>query len=688
MSTPDRRQFLIAAAASVGASLVITGPAGAATNVRGIARDRFPEGVASADPQPDNVLLWTRCPPRTGRAADLQVEVSEYDDFRTVIARDQVTPLTEADWTCRVLVGGLKPSTTYWYRFIDADGYASRTGRTFTAPNERDTAPVRFAFVSCQNINIGHATPLRRMLVEDMARPEAEQLQFVLHLGDFIYEMIWSPADQPQVQGRTVNEIGPLPTGRRVGTIQVPTTIEDYRHVYRAYLADRDIQDARARWPFICIWDNHEFSNRCFQSQINYDDPVPAQSLKVAANQAWFEYIPARVTGTTDGLRRFLPPEVSDTPLVDIDDHGLSHEPNNLAAINSLSVYRALRWGANVELILTDNRSFKSQSVAEQDIAAPFMPRGFPWYAPQDVIEVLDAGRDYPGGAPDTLTYNGEAVPNPARDKPAGSILGQRQKQWFKERLAGSTARWKLWGNSFGMLHRRTDFQNLPDGFEPKWPSAGYALSGTDDWCGYPAERRELLNFAKDQGVTNLVSLVGDRHAFFAGYLSPDLPPQDYAPVAVEFVVGSISTPSVFQAAEAALPLDRPLSPFYLARKNGEGPVLPAMNMAVRYGVESCREYARSGDIEAAKSVRNPDVAPHLAFADQGGHGFAILTATPDDLRVEFIGTVRPDHPATTPDGIEVSYRIAHRVAPWAKGKQPRLEHLGTEGHADLVTDL
>src|SRR5690606_8956475 len=123
--------------------------------------------------------------------------------------------------------------------------------------------------------------------------------------------------------------------------------------------------------------------------------------LKVAANQAWFEYIPARVTGTTDGLRRFLPPEVSDTPLVDIDDHGLSHEPNNLAAINSLSVYRALRWGANVELILTDNRSFKSQSVAEQDIAAPFMPRGFPWYAPQDVIEVLDAGRDYPGGAPD-----------------------------------------------------------------------------------------------------------------------------------------------------------------------------------------------------------------------------------------------------------------------------------------------
>lgn len=663
------------------------GPAVALAGVRGIARDRFPQGVASADPQPDNVLLWTRCPPQPGRADRLRVDVSEYDDFRTVIASEYVTPLAQADWTCRVLVGGLQPGRSYWYRFVDSDGYASRTGRTFTAPDPSSHQPVHFAFVSCQNINIGHATPLRRMIVEDMARPATEQLQFVLHLGDFIYEMIWSPEDIATVQGRQVREIGPLPTGRRVGPIQVPTSVEDYRHVYRAYLADHDIQDARARWPFICIWDNHEFANRCFQSQVNYDGPAPAQSLKVAANQAWFEYIPARVLGTTDGLRRFLPPTVTDTPLTDFDDHGLSHEPNNLAAINSLTVYRALRWGANVELILTDNRSFRSRPIADDPMAAPFMTRSFPWYAPQDAIEVLDAGRDHPGGAPETLTLNGEAVANPARAKPAGTILGQRQKLWFKERLVSSTARWKLWGNSFGMLHRRTDLQNLPADFQPAWPSPGYGLSGSDDWCGYPAERRELLTFAKAQGVTNLVSLVGDRHAFFAGYLSPDLPPRDYEPVAVEFVVGSISTPSVFQAAESAIPMDRSITPLYLAKK-GDGPVLPAINLATRYGVQSCLEYARTGDIEKAKEVRNPDVAPHLVFSDQGGHGFGILTATPDDLTVEFVGTVRPEQPATTPEGIEVSYRITHRVESWTKGRQPRLEHLGTQGHADLVTDL
>ena len=666
----------------------MAGPAAAIAGVRGVSRERFPEGVASADPQTDNVLLWTRCPPWPDRADSLRVEVSEFDDFRTVITRETVIPLVEADWTCRVLVGGLKAGRQYWYRFVDNDGYASRTGRTFTAPDTTDVSPVRFAFVSCQNINIGHATPLRRMIVEDMARPPEEQLQFVLHLGDFIYEMIWSPVDQPKVQGRDVNEIGPLPTGRRVGTIQVPTTVEDYRHVYRAYLADRDIQDARARWPFICIWDNHEFANRCFQSQINYDGPAPAQSLKVAANQAWFEYIPARVIGSTDALRRFLPPAVNNTPLDDFDDHGLSREPNNLAAINSLTVYRTLRWGANIELILTDNRSFKSRAAAEQPTAAAFLPRNFPWYAPQEVVEVLDAGRAYPDGAPETLVYDGTSHPNPHKDMAPGSILGQRQKQWFKERLVSSTARWKLWGNSFGMLHRRTDMQNLPDGFEPKWPSAGYALSGTDDWCGYPAERRELLNFAKSQGVTNLVSLVGDRHAFFTGYLSADIPPRGYDPVAVEFVVGSISTPSVFQAAEAVLPLDRPLSPLYLVKQNGQGAVLPAMNMAVRHGVKACLEYARSGDIDAAKALSNPQLAPHLVFADQGGHGFAIVTATSDDLTVDFIGTARPDKPSTTPEGIAVAYRISHRVKAWTRGQQPHLEHIGTEGHAELVTNL
>ncbi|MEN5230204.1 alkaline phosphatase D family protein [Brevundimonas naejangsanensis] len=689
MTIADRREFLAAAAASFGAALVLAGPVRAGSRAVRPAPERFPQGVASGDPQPDSIILWTRRPPRADHdLGALTVETAEDEGFRRVVARAAVTPVEAADWTCRALVAGLKPGRTYWYRFIDADGGASRTGRTFTAPAETDAAPARFAFVSCQNVNLGYATPYRRMIAEDAARPEAERLRFVLHLGDFIYEMIWSPKDQPTLQGRSVREIGPLPTGARVGAIQVPTTVADYRHVYQAYLADPDIQDARALWPFICVWDNHEFSNRCWQSQINYDGSRPAQSLKAAANQAWFEYIPARVRGATQGLERFLPPAVQDAPLTDFDADGLSHQADNQAAINSLLINRALRWGANVELILTDNRSFRSQAAAERADAAPFAVSGFPWYADQTAIEILDAGRAMPGGAPETIRFNAQDLPNPRRDHPPGSMLGARQKLWLKERLTHSTARWKLWGNSVGMLHRRTDWQNLPEDINAVWPTEGYGLYGTDDWCGYPAERRELLNFLEAQGVTNVAALAGDRHSFFAGLLSPDLPPGDYRPTAAEFVVGSISTPSSFEAAEAVLPLDRPLSPAYLHRPADGGAVQPAMNLAIRHGVRACYALKASGRIEEALAASNPHVAPHLAFADLGGHGYALVVADHDALEVEFVATPRPVHPPQGPEGIPLAYRATHRLSAWSPGEQPRLERVRQDGVAPLILDI
>lgn len=689
MSASDRREFL-AAAASLGAVLAIAGPAVAGSRPVRPAPDRFPQGVASGDPRPDSVILWTRRPPVAGGVEGaLTVETAEDEGFRRLVARASVTPEVAADWTCRVLVAGLKPGRAYWYRFIDADGAASRTGRTFTAPAETDAAPARFAFVSCQNVNLGYATPYRRMIVEDAALPKAERIRFVLHLGDFIYEMIWSPQDQPTMQGRVVREIGPLPTGARVGALQVPTTVADYRHVYQAYLADPDIQDARALWPFICVWDNHEFSNRCWQSQINYDGSRPAQNLKLAANQAWFEYIPARVSGATLRLERFLAPTVSDAPLDAVDADGLSHEPGNLAAINSLKIARSLRWGANIELILTDNRSFRAQAVAESEAAAPFAVRGFPWFAAQDVIDVLDAGRTWAQGAPPaTLRFDGKDAPNPRRDATPGSMLGAEQKRWFKERLRTSTARWKLWGNSVGMLHRRTDFQNLPDEVAADWPSEGYGLYGTDDWCGFPTERRELLDFIRDAGVTNIATLVGDRHSFFAGLLAPELPPGDFAPVAAEFVVGSISTPSSFEAAEAALPLDRPLSPVYLHRPTEAAPVQPAMNLAIRHGVKACYALKATGRIEDALAATNPDVAPHLAFADMGGHGFAVVTATDEALDVEFVATPRPTRSTEGEAGIPLAYRVAHRLPAWTTGETPRLERTRQAGRAPLILDL
>ncbi|MBK6838975.1 MAG: alkaline phosphatase D family protein [Bacteroidetes bacterium] len=93
----------------------------------------------------------------------------------------------------------LKPNREYWYRFIDEHGFASRIGRTMTAPEESSDAPVRFTFVSCQCPNEGAMNAYRKMIFEDEARSRDQQLNFVLHLGDFIYEVTWYAEDNQTV---------------------------------------------------------------------------------------------------------------------------------------------------------------------------------------------------------------------------------------------------------------------------------------------------------------------------------------------------------------------------------------------------------------------------------------------------------------------------------------------------------
>jgi alkaline phosphatase D len=187
------------------------------------------------------------------------------------------------------------------------------------------------------------------MIFEDERTPVQEQLQFVLHLGDFIYEIVWYPEDRPQgMYDRRIRDIVRYQTGEKIRDFHIPTTVDDYRSVYRAYLHDPDLQDARARWPFVNMWDNHEFSWLGWQSLQKFEGVTrPAQTRKVAANQAFFEFQPARMARPgSDSLDSFHPPQVADAPVTAFDDHGLGKERNNLLAINSLKGYRALRWGA------------------------------------------------------------------------------------------------------------------------------------------------------------------------------------------------------------------------------------------------------------------------------------------------------------------------------------------------------
>lgn len=536
-----RRSFLKTAAA-LGASLAWAGAARGSEVRWRERREFYPQGVASGDPDAHSVILWTRRPFAGGARHVLHIEVAEDEAFRRVVAQAEAPVSDAADWTTRVLIGGLQPARVYWYRFTDAEGNGSRVGRTITAPAPDDPRPVNFAFVSCQDINEGKLNGYRRMIHEDERAPAAEQLGFVLHLGDFIYEVVQYPEEVKTRYGRTIYEVARIKDGHKVGNFHIPLTLEGYRAIYQGYLADPDLQDARARWPFVATWDNHEFSWMGWQSVLKAGRfERPGQSIKVAANQAWFEYLPARVAAPSGNLERFDPPAVQDVPLTDFDDDGLSHEPNNLTAINSLKIYRTLRYGRHLDLIVTDERSYQSKNPFSDPSLGQLGGEEFTGMFPESGFKILDGGRAYAGGHPPAeIRFNAASVPNPQRHAPPQTLLGAEQKAWFKDQLTRSTATWKIWGSSLGAIDKRVDPQNLPAGLTKEaWPAdGGFASLGGSDYGTAYVERAEIYGLIRDAGITGFAIVAGDRHSFWAGYAAADLPPGQFEPVGLSFIGG------------------------------------------------------------------------------------------------------------------------------------------------------
>ena len=685
----SRREFM-AMASAMGAAAV-WGHSNAASRVDWRERrDLYAEGVASGDPTSNSVLLWTRRPFEDGRnRVALTVEVAEDQAFRRVIASSAATVSAASDWTCRVLVGGLKPSRVYWYRFTDDKGFGSRIGRTITAPDERDPRPVKFAFVSCQNVNQGAQNAFRRMIYEDERAAPADRLGFVLHLGDFIYEIVWYPEDRPQgMYDRRLRDIVRFKSGEKISDFHIPTTLEDYRAVYRAYLHDPDLQDARARWPFVAMWDNHEFSWRGWQSIQEFDGQLrPAQTCKVAANQAWFEYQPARVARPGgQSLDYFDPPKVVDAPIERFDDHGLGQEPNNLAAINSLNAYRAMRWGRNVDLIITDQHSYRSQEPTDNPQASRFSSQDFPNMFPQEVMEILDAGRSYAGGHPPaTIRFGDLEISNFRKDQAPQTILGVAQKEWFLNRLRRSRATWKIWGNSLGTLDWRVDPQNLPPGLTKPWPGSGYAGFGGGDHSAAYSERAEIYDLVRDEGITGFATVSGDRHSFWAGLAAKALPPKAFEPIGIAFITGSVSAPGLVEANEHRFPKNHPLRALFLCdQPDGKKP-LPTVNMLLHHGVRSCLEYDKSRDSKKARSLSNPNLSPHLAFVDMGGHGYTTVRVSARFFEAEFVCIPRPLERSNRRDGGPLRYRVVHRARLWRKGERIRLEQRIIEGDPGLA---
>lgn len=325
-ATPSRRTVVRAAAATAVAAPVL-----AATVSPAVAVEQTPaflHGTASGDPLPDGVLLWTRVTPGadalpgSGRGADTAVvwEVAEDRNFTRVVARGSTTSRAASDHTVKVDVRGLRPATTYWYRFT-AGTAVSPTGRTRTAPApDAATSGVRFGVVSCANWEAGWFSAYRHLA----ARAD---LDAVLHLGDYIYEYASGsyPADKYVV--------------RRHEPRHEIVTLADYRLRHATYKTDADLQALHAAHPVIAIWDDHEFANDTWSGGAENHTPGAEgewAARVAAAKQAYFEWMPVRAS--TEG-----------------------------------TVYRRLRFGRLADLHLLDLRSFRSQqsSVGDGDVDDP-----------------------------------------------------------------------------------------------------------------------------------------------------------------------------------------------------------------------------------------------------------------------------------------------------------------------------
>jgi len=231
----------------------------------GMARDciPFPHGVASGDPLPESVLLWTRIAVDDTATEMVPVnwEVASDPAFENIVQVGRVTAPRVDDFTVHVEVGGLSPHTTYYYRFIDRSGESSAIGRTRTAPRGAHDH-LRFAVASCSSIYSGYFNAYRRIA-------ERSDLDLTIHLGDYLYDFV-DQDEQIRIPTPYPSEPGDLDGWRA-------------RHAY--YLADPDLRRARAMHPWMMIWDNHDVEA---SAAPHYNGGV----------QAFREWNPIRVTAS------------------------------------------------------------------------------------------------------------------------------------------------------------------------------------------------------------------------------------------------------------------------------------------------------------------------------------------------------------------------------------------------------
>jgi alkaline phosphatase D len=278
----------------------------------------FLHGVASGDPLPDGILLWTRVTPTpeatpgSGLGPDTEVSwmVARDKALTDIVTKGSTTATAACDHTVKADIRGLEPATDYWFRF-SAGGTDSPAARTRTAPAATaSVSRLRFGVVSCANWEGGYFSSYRHLAARG-------DLDAWLHLGDYIYEY---GTGEYGTRGTVVRQTAP--------THEI-LTLADYRVRHGKYKTDPDLQALHTKAPVIAIWDDHEIANDAWSGGAeNHTEGAEGTwaARREAAKQAYFEWMPVRpaIAGTT---------------------------------------YRRLRFGKLADLSLLDLRSFRSQQV-------------------------------------------------------------------------------------------------------------------------------------------------------------------------------------------------------------------------------------------------------------------------------------------------------------------------------------
>ena len=309
------RRTLLKTGGSFAAGMTLAGLASRSAFAQGslLVDDPFTLGVASGDPGPTGVVLWTRLVPdplvpgggMPQEPFEVRYELSQDEDFHAIVRKGSTVALPDEAHSARVEISGLGPEHEYFYRF-KAGNWISPVGRTRTRPNGNSMVrSLTFAFVSCQNFAEGYFTPYEEVAAD-------ADIETVIHLGDYIYE------------GKNTTLRTHLPN------IEI-RSLDDYRIRHGQYKTDPALQRAHAAHPWLVPWDDHEFKNNYADLDT---DPDPAGGIEVnrarraAAYRAYWEHMP---------LARDRKPEGPD-----------------------MQLYRRFTWGQMATFNVVDGRQYRS----------------------------------------------------------------------------------------------------------------------------------------------------------------------------------------------------------------------------------------------------------------------------------------------------------------------------------------